>query len=140
MHTFFKFWLSLCINLESSIGKVYIRVLHYLTCSPGQGIFLQSNTDLTFRAYCDSDWASCPITRHFNCLHDLCWPFSDFVGNQRKNILFYGHPLRLNIVPWRLFIVNWNGFLYLKIFEFLFLFLLLSFVIIRRHDIMSNLL
>lgn len=41
-----------------------IRVLRYLKSSPGQGILFRSNTDLQHRAYCDSDWASCPITCH----------------------------------------------------------------------------
>lgn len=33
---------------------------------PGQGIFPRSNTNPQLRAYCDSNWASCPITRHLS--------------------------------------------------------------------------
>lgn len=40
-----------------------MRVLKYLKGSPGQGIMLKSNSDLRVRAFCDSDWNSCPRTR-----------------------------------------------------------------------------
>ncbi|PKI50560.1 hypothetical protein CRG98_029066 [Punica granatum] len=41
---------------------VAIRVLRYLKQSPRQGIFL-CPTSLSLTAYCDADWASCPMTR-----------------------------------------------------------------------------
>ncbi|CAM8937145.1 unnamed protein product [Rhodiola kirilowii] len=40
-----------------------ICVLHYLKGYPGQGLHLSSNSSLQLHAYCDSDWASCPLTR-----------------------------------------------------------------------------
>ncbi|KAJ3702693.1 hypothetical protein LUZ61_006398 [Rhynchospora tenuis] len=40
-----------------------IRVLRYLKGSPGQGIVLTADNDLLLSGYCDSDWASCPLTR-----------------------------------------------------------------------------
>ncbi|CAL8155640.1 unnamed protein product [Prunus armeniaca] len=40
-----------------------LRILHYLKKSPGQGILLSSQNDLTLRAFCDSDSAGCPNTR-----------------------------------------------------------------------------
>lgn len=39
------------------------RVLCYLKSTPGQGILMSSNSTLNVKAYCDSDWASCPTTR-----------------------------------------------------------------------------
>ncbi|KAK3032090.1 hypothetical protein RJ639_036304 [Escallonia herrerae] len=39
------------------------RVLHYLKGSPGQGILLPSNNTLYLQAFCDADWAGCPMTR-----------------------------------------------------------------------------
>ena len=39
------------------------RVVRFLKGSPGRGILLSSDPDLTLTAYCDSDWNSCPITR-----------------------------------------------------------------------------
>ncbi|KAK3012732.1 hypothetical protein RJ639_009565 [Escallonia herrerae] len=35
----------------------------YLKASPGQGLFLPADSPLQIYAFCDSDWASCPLTR-----------------------------------------------------------------------------
>ncbi|CAO2835584.1 unnamed protein product [Amaranthus hypochondriacus] len=40
-----------------------IRVVRYLKGCPGQGILLRSDCDLSLSGWCDSDWASCPLTR-----------------------------------------------------------------------------
>ncbi|GJX67692.1 retrovirus-related pol polyprotein from transposon TNT 1-94 [Tanacetum coccineum] len=39
------------------------HLLRYLLNSPGQGILLANNSVVELMAYCDSDWASCPMTR-----------------------------------------------------------------------------
>jgi hypothetical protein len=39
-----------------------LRVLHYLKGAPGQGLFLSSQNGMSLRAFCDSDWAGCPMT------------------------------------------------------------------------------
>jgi hypothetical protein len=40
-----------------------LRVVHYLKKAPGQGLFFSLNSDFRLRAYCDSDWTGCPLTR-----------------------------------------------------------------------------
>ncbi|XP_057540574.1 uncharacterized mitochondrial protein AtMg00810-like [Amaranthus tricolor] len=40
-----------------------IRVIRYLKGCPSQGIILHSDCDLSLSGWCDSDWASCPLTR-----------------------------------------------------------------------------
>lgn len=40
-----------------------LRVVRYLKGQPGQGILLRRDNDLRLYAWCDSDWASCPLTR-----------------------------------------------------------------------------
>ncbi|XP_026377570.1 uncharacterized protein LOC113271863 [Papaver somniferum] len=40
-----------------------LRVLRYLKGHPGQGIVLRKDSALQLTAYCDSDWASCPLSR-----------------------------------------------------------------------------
>jgi len=37
-------------------------VVCYLKGTPGQGIFFPRINHLTFRGWCDSDWARCPLT------------------------------------------------------------------------------
>lgn len=39
------------------------RLLRYLCGTLSQGIFLASKSGAQLTAYCDSDWASCPVTR-----------------------------------------------------------------------------
>ncbi|PKI49958.1 hypothetical protein CRG98_029632 [Punica granatum] len=40
-----------------------LRVLRYLKQSPGNGVLLRRPSSLSITAYCDSDWAACPMTR-----------------------------------------------------------------------------
>ncbi|GKD48784.1 retrovirus-related pol polyprotein from transposon TNT 1-94, partial [Tanacetum coccineum] len=39
------------------------HLLRYLLNSPGQGILLAHDSAVQLKAYCDSNWASCPVTR-----------------------------------------------------------------------------
>ena len=39
------------------------RILCYIKFAPGQGILLSSSSHIQLKAFCDSDWASCPDTR-----------------------------------------------------------------------------
>lgn len=40
-----------------------MKLLRYLKLNPGQGILLSSSSATELNAYCDSDWATCPMTR-----------------------------------------------------------------------------
>ncbi|WKA11474.1 hypothetical protein VitviT2T_028969 [Vitis vinifera] len=40
-----------------------LRVVRYLKGTPGQGILLRADSDLSLQGWCDSDWAACPVTR-----------------------------------------------------------------------------
>ncbi|CAM8954310.1 unnamed protein product [Rhodiola kirilowii] len=50
-------------NPKSHHWHAALRVLHYLKGHPGQGLLLSAQSSLQLTAFCDSDWASCPITR-----------------------------------------------------------------------------
>lgn len=40
-----------------------MRVVRYLKGTPGQGILLRADSNLSLQGWCDSDWAACPLTR-----------------------------------------------------------------------------
>lgn len=46
-----------CVHLQAAK-----HVLRYLAGNPGMGVLFASNSATQLTAYCDSDWASCPIT------------------------------------------------------------------------------
>ncbi|GAB2279700.1 hypothetical protein Dimus_039365 [Dionaea muscipula] len=39
------------------------HLMRYLKNAPGQGIFFSKHSKLELKAYCDADWASCPMSR-----------------------------------------------------------------------------
>ncbi|CAI8606732.1 unnamed protein product [Vicia faba] len=63
--------LSYCVHILSQFmheprtdhWEVALRVVRFLKGNPGQGIFLSQQCDLQLHGWCDSDWASCPLTR-----------------------------------------------------------------------------
>ncbi|GKC78433.1 retrovirus-related pol polyprotein from transposon RE1 [Tanacetum coccineum] len=56
--------LSLFMQSPTSVHMQAVKhLLRYLLNSPGQGILLANNSAVELKAYCDSDWASCPMTR-----------------------------------------------------------------------------
>lgn len=40
-----------------------LRTVRYLKGCPGQGILLRTDCELSLTGWCDSDWATCPLTR-----------------------------------------------------------------------------
>ncbi|XP_019055744.1 PREDICTED: uncharacterized protein LOC109115810 [Nelumbo nucifera] len=63
--------LSYCVHVLSQFmqqpqerhWEAALRVVRYLKGNSGQGILLRSDCDLQLYAWCDSDWASCPLSR-----------------------------------------------------------------------------
>ncbi|GJU60033.1 retrovirus-related pol polyprotein from transposon RE2 [Tanacetum coccineum] len=62
--------LSYCVHILDQFMKTPLEVhweaalrVKYLKGNPGQGVLLSSNSNLFVSAYCDSDWARCPLTR-----------------------------------------------------------------------------
>lgn len=48
---------------RSDHWEATLRVVRYLKSDPGQGILLRSDGNFQITGWCDSDWASCPLTR-----------------------------------------------------------------------------
>ncbi|KAE8718660.1 hypothetical protein F3Y22_tig00110004pilonHSYRG00060 [Hibiscus syriacus] len=40
-----------------------LRVVRYIKSSPGQGVLLSAGSQCQLQAFCDLDWATCPMTR-----------------------------------------------------------------------------
>ena len=40
-----------------------LRVCKYLKSNPGNGLLFSANSSLQLKAYCDANWANCPMTR-----------------------------------------------------------------------------
>jgi hypothetical protein len=87
-----------------------IHILRYLKSTPGQGIFLPSKSDLQLHAYCDSDWAGCPVTRCSLTVTLLLCVALPFLGKPRNKLMFPAPQLKLNIALWLLQLVKLFGF------------------------------
>lgn len=48
---------------KNSHLEAAIWVVRYIRKSPGQGILLSAASKLQMVSFCDSDWASCPMSR-----------------------------------------------------------------------------
>lgn len=77
-----------------------LRVVKYLKGSPGLGILLPSTGSMNVFAYCDSDWASCPMSRR--SLTGFCIKLGDSLLSWRtkKQNTDLDHRRRRNIELW----------------------------------------
>lgn len=65
--------LSYCVHIlaqfmrepKNAHCEAALRVVRYLKLNPGHGILLKSDSELNLTAYCDDDWASCPLSHRF---------------------------------------------------------------------------
>ncbi|KAL0431928.1 UNVERIFIED_CONTAM: putative mitochondrial protein [Sesamum radiatum] len=106
---------ELCYSVHI-LGRPALRVLPYLKSSPGQGIFFSSKADLSLRAYCDSDWASCPLTRHSITGYFILLGDSPMSWKTKKQTTSLDPRLKSNTVLWPLLLVKLYDFaLYLRI-------------------------
>ena len=63
--------LSYCVHILAQFmqqpkeehWEAALRVVRYLKGNLGQGILLRADCDLKLYAYCDFDWAGCPLRR-----------------------------------------------------------------------------
>lgn len=84
-----------------------LRVVRYLKGTPGQGILLRADSNLTLQGWCDSDWAVCPITRRSLTGWFVFLGHSPISWKTKKtNTLFLALPQRQNIAPWPRLHVN----------------------------------
>ncbi|GLT39324.1 hypothetical protein SLA2020_135220 [Shorea laevis] len=63
-----------------------MRVLRYIKSSPGQGIMLSSTHRPQLTAYCDADWAGCPMTRRSTTGYFICLGNSPISWKSKKQV------------------------------------------------------
>ncbi|KAL6321877.1 hypothetical protein AAG906_035581 [Vitis piasezkii] len=70
--------------------EVALRVVRFLKNAPGQGLFFSSNYDFRLRAYSDSDWAGCLVTRRFmNSAHQLVDVLTKALGKEVFTLMIH---------------------------------------------------
>ena len=77
-----------------------IRVLKYIKGSPGQGLLLPSENNLTLTAYCDSDWGGCQTTRR--SVSGYCIFLVPLLshGSQKNRQTYQDHQRKQNTAQW----------------------------------------
>ncbi|RVW26563.1 putative mitochondrial protein [Vitis vinifera] len=66
-----------------------LRVVRYLKGTPGQGVLLRADSDLSLQGWCDSDWAACPVTRRsFVRMACVSWAISYFLEDKEATTQF----------------------------------------------------
>ncbi|XP_026385084.1 uncharacterized protein LOC113280711 [Papaver somniferum] len=77
-----------------------LRVLRYLKGHPGQGILLGKDSALQLTAYCDSDWASCPLSRRSLTVYLIFLGGLLISWKKKKQHTISVLMLRPSTVPW----------------------------------------
>lgn len=88
-----------------------VRVPRYLKATLGQGIFLPSTDDLTLKAFYDSDWLLCHLTRCSKTGYIITLGNAFVSWKKRSSQLCHDPPLNLNTVPWLLLLGKFCGYI-----------------------------
>lgn len=76
-HIFGKHLESIRAFTKKSHWDTALRVVRYMKNSPGRDLLFFANSFLELKAYCDANWASCPMTRRFTSRYCV------FIGDSR---------------------------------------------------------
>lgn len=77
-----------------------MRVLRYLKSCPRLGIILPREKDLKLVAYCDSDWAACPLTRRSASGYLMKLGSAPISWRTKSKLLCLSPLVKWNIEPW----------------------------------------
>lgn len=89
-------------KLTTTHFEAAFRVVPYIKSVSALGLFYLASSPLQIKAFCDSDWATCPDTRRSTtgyCIFIRGIP--SCLGNPRDRLLFLNHQLKPNTVPWQ---------------------------------------
>ncbi|GJW67118.1 cysteine-rich receptor-like protein kinase 8 [Tanacetum coccineum] len=72
------------------------HLLRYLLNSPGQGILLANDSVIQLKAYCDSDWASCPMTGRSTTCYCILLSDSPIICKSKKQAVVSRSSIEAN--------------------------------------------
>ncbi|XP_021867530.1 uncharacterized mitochondrial protein AtMg00810-like [Spinacia oleracea] len=78
-----------------------LRVVRYLIKCLGQGILLRSDSALQLEGWCDSDWASCPLTCRSLTGWFVMLGLSPVSWKTKKQLTVSRSSTKKNIVLWQ---------------------------------------
>lgn len=77
------------------------HLLRYLLNSPSQGIIVANDSAVKLTAYCDSDWASCLMSRRSTTGYCILLGKSPISWKSKKQgVVSRSSAEKLNIEPW----------------------------------------
>lgn len=94
---------------KTSYLEAALRVVKYIKKIPGQGLLFQPSASLTLTTYCDSDWATCPITRRSVTCYCIKLGSSLISWTPRSKTQSLDHLLKLSSVQWPPTLVKLSG-------------------------------
>lgn len=62
------------------------RVMRYLKCTSGLGLYFPSETDLQLKGYCDSDWGVVPLPVDLLLVIVCSWETLLYLGKPRNSL------------------------------------------------------
>lgn len=88
-----------------------LHVVRYLKGTTSLGLLYSASSPFILEAYCDSDWASCPITRRSLSGYCVFLGANPISWKTKNSPRFIGLLVKRSIEVWQILYVSYNGLL-----------------------------